>query len=405
VPVLARLIALPAEDFGSLHWDRSPLLTPQADLPGGFTDLLSSGVIDGLVAERGLRQPFFRMVDEAAAVTGLTRSAVAGNRTITDLADPEAIALAYADGATLVLQSLHRTWPPVVALCRDLAAELGHQTQCNAYVTPAGGAQGFAYHHDTHDVFVLQVEGSKHWQVHRPVVDLPARDQPRSGADLVPDGQHPLLDVVLRAGDTLYLPRGFVHAARTTDEPSVHLTIGIIPTTWLDLLKDAVGQLATEELPLRRALPLTSTDPPDAETDAVELLALASDWLASVKPDQVAELLRRRRARTRPPEPLKMTAQAAAVRATTSGSVVRLRRGLRPRIRVGGGKVTVLVADKQIRFPGIAEAMIRALLSGPAPTTPAAAVTEDAACDVDDAIVVVRRLLREGVLVPVGSSS
>jgi lysine-specific demethylase/histidyl-hydroxylase NO66 len=397
-PALARLIALSTEDFGQKHWDRSPLLTRGADLPGGFTDLLSSAVIDSLVGERGLRQPFFRMVDNAAPVTGLTRSAVAGNRTITDLADPDAVARAYTEGATLVLQSLNRTWPPVVSLCRDLAAELGHPTQCNAYITPAGDAQGFAYHHDTHDVLVLQVEGSKHWEVHEPVVVLPARDQARSGAGLVPEGQRPLLDVVLEAGDTLYLPRGFVHAARTTDEPSIHLTIGVIPTTWLDLLKDMVTQLGADELALRRALPVAGLEPPDMDAEANQLLATATDWLATLKAAQVGEVLRRRAAKTRPREPIGMIAQASAAGALAPETAVRARHGLESQIVVDGSRVSVLVADKKISFPGVAEPMLRILLSGPV-TSPAEIVADDPDCDTGDAVVVVRRLVREGVVV------
>jgi ribosomal protein L16 Arg81 hydroxylase len=52
----------------------------------------------------------------------------------------------------------------------------------------------------------------------------------------VPDGAEPLLDVELEAGDALYLPRGYVHAALTTDVDSVHLTIGVLSTTWYDVL-------------------------------------------------------------------------------------------------------------------------------------------------------------------------
>ena len=67
-----------------------------------------------------------------------------------------------AGGATLVLQALHRTWPPLIRFGTELAAELGHPVQINAYITPPEN-QGFAAHYDTHDVFVLQVAGSKRW--------------------------------------------------------------------------------------------------------------------------------------------------------------------------------------------------------------------------------------------------
>ena len=137
-----------------------------------FLDLLSPDDIDDLVAERGLRMPFFRMVREGTVQSGPTRYATAGSRRINDLIDADRARDRYAEGATLVLQSLHRIHPPVVRFCRRLAADLGHATQANAYITPPGN-RGFDPHHDTHDVFVLQIDGSKLWHVFAPAMVLP----------------------------------------------------------------------------------------------------------------------------------------------------------------------------------------------------------------------------------------
>ena len=92
------------------------------------------------------------------------------------VADDKVLGL-VADGATLVLQALHRTWPPLVRFGSRLSAELGHPVQINCYLTPPQN-QGFAPHYDTHDVFVLQVAGRKRWVVHPPVLTdpLPGQD-------------------------------------------------------------------------------------------------------------------------------------------------------------------------------------------------------------------------------------
>ena len=66
----------------------------------------------------------------------------------------------FEDGATIVLQGLHLNWQPLAEFCRSLEAELGHPAQANAYFTPRS-AQGLPVHHDTHDVFSLQVAGEK----------------------------------------------------------------------------------------------------------------------------------------------------------------------------------------------------------------------------------------------------
>jgi ribosomal protein L16 Arg81 hydroxylase len=59
----------------------------------------------------------------------------------------------------------------------------------------------------------------------------------------------------LRAGDTLYLPRGLVHEAISTDETSLHVTVGILSWTWFDFLLEAVERLASSDCQVRAALP------------------------------------------------------------------------------------------------------------------------------------------------------
>ena len=63
-------------------------------------------------------------------------------------------------GATIVLQALHVNWHPLAVFCRLLEDAIGQTVQANSYYTPHG-SQGFAVHHDTHDVLVLQVAGAK----------------------------------------------------------------------------------------------------------------------------------------------------------------------------------------------------------------------------------------------------
>ncbi|HWG93952.1 MAG TPA: cupin, partial [Mycobacteriales bacterium] len=150
---LTRCTSVDAATFAAEHWSRTPLLSRGKELPRGaeaFSDLLSVDDVDEMVAERGLRTPFFRTVAKGSGLPSPVRRATAGGRTLTDLVDADALHAQHTDGATLVLNALHRTHPPLARFCRQLAAELGHATQCNAYVTPGGDARGFDFHHDTH---------------------------------------------------------------------------------------------------------------------------------------------------------------------------------------------------------------------------------------------------------------
>jgi hypothetical protein len=167
----------------------------------------------------------------------------------TGTADVERVLAEWERGATIVLQGLHLTRPAVGAFCRSLEQVLGHPAQANAYYTPRS-AQGLPVHHDTHDVFVLQVSGEKRWLVYEPAFELPLKDQ-RYSPELGTPGAA-VEDRVLRPGDMLYLPRGWLHEALTSDTDSLHLAVGVNVVTWLDAFKAALEELA-EDLRFRRS--------------------------------------------------------------------------------------------------------------------------------------------------------
>jgi hypothetical protein len=169
----------------------------------------------------------------------------------TGMVDPEAVATAFERGSTIVLQGLHFNWPPLAQFCRQLEAELEQPVQANSYYTPRR-SQGFAVHHDTHDVFVLQVAGEKHWRVYDPLLELPLKAQ-RWSPSLGKPGSA-VLELTLRAGDTLYMPRGWLHEALTSETDSLHITVGINVHTWLDAFRAALDECA-DDVEFRRSVP------------------------------------------------------------------------------------------------------------------------------------------------------
>ncbi|MGQ7297152.1 cupin domain-containing protein [Quadrisphaera sp. KR29] len=411
---LARCFDTTPERFAAERWNRTPLLLRAADRSWsavrGFDDLLSPADVDELLGPRGLRTPFFAMVKDGVSLprSSYTRTANAGNQRLGDLPDPDGIARNHAEGATIVLNALHRVWPPLAVFCRDLAAELGCQTQTNVYVTPPG-AQGFKPHHDTHDVLVLQVDGRKHWTIHPPAVELPLRTQPSK--DLGPDpvgGRAPIIDAVLEPGDALYLPRGYLHSAQTTDERSIHLTVGLLATTWQDVLTDLLAGAGTgdgeESLVLRRALPLPveAEGPTGVEPDVAAFRRAALAWLEQLDDAAVERVVAARRRQAVPLEPVGPLAQDRAARTLGPRGGVRPRIGLSTRVRTAGERVELLVGQRTVSFPGWVEPALRAALAGP--TSPSSLAAGGAGIDVDDAQVLLRRLLRERVLVPAGAA-
>lgn len=228
----------------------------------------------------------------------------------------------FAAGASLRFLHPQRRCDRLFELCSALERFFDNNVGCNAYWTPPG-AQGFAPHYDDIDAVVLQLHGSKRWRLYAPrSADeaLPRFSSGNYSADQLPP---PLLEVELHQGDTLYLPRGCIHEARSCGgDSSLHVTLSTGQRhTWGDLLGLALPAAlaaATEANPMMRlTLPrrlLGSLGVAHCERGGrlrARALAFAGRLLAEVAAsapldaaaDQLAAAFQRTRARPPPPPP------------------------------------------------------------------------------------------------------
>jgi lysine-specific demethylase/histidyl-hydroxylase NO66 len=387
---LARLVGHDVDAF--LHDDlgrRPRLHRAGADLAG----LLTVDDVDELLTGRALRAPGFRLVRDGSPLprSTYTRSGRIGGVAVDDLPDAGRV-LAHVDaGATLVLQALHRYWPPVAGLCRELEDALTHPVQANAYLTPPD-SRGLDVHHDTHDVLAVQLAGRKHWVVHRPAVESPLASQPWSR-----DRHEPgpvVLDTTLAPGDCLYLPRGTPHAAETAAGVSLHLTIGIRAVTWVDVLGQAMEQLA-DEPDFRRSLPAGfGRDPEGLATEVAAQLEEAAAWLRKQDPAGVAAAVVARRDAGRLPRLEGQLRRQLAADAVDDASRVRLRAGgLTGTREAADGRLELVTPDRVVALPAALADVLAPLLAGA--TVP---VADLAPLDGDGRRVLARRLVREGVV-------
>jgi lysine-specific demethylase/histidyl-hydroxylase NO66 len=411
--VLERVVAGSRDEFSALHWSRAPLLTRAAELAGtstspghvtnassGFADLFSPDAVDELVSRRGLRTPFLRMAKDGSVLAPgrFTRGGGAGAGSPDQVADDKVLGL-LDDGATLVLQGLHRTWPPLIDFANELSGDLGHPVQINAYITPPQN-QGFAAHYDVHDVFVLQITGTKKWIIHEPVLLDPLPDQGWEGRrnDVAQRAAtEPTIDTVLAPGDALYLPRGYLHSAQALGDFTIHLTVGVHPITRHRLVREVIAG-AKLDRELRRSLPM-GVDLGDPAVLASELSAtvealkshLDEVSVSAVAPVIAATLRDQTRA-----EPLAPLAALRAAASLDAGTALRMRRRLRVEVSPVGDSVQLKLLDTVVRFPIAAEAALKVVLDG-TEFTPGDLVNLDG----DEQLVIARRLLREGIIVPV----
>ena len=367
------------EAFLAEHWSRRPLIVPRAER-GRFDEVLSREEVERLVCAAALRVPAFRMVRDGAQVPvrEYTEDIPWSPGVLGQTARAGEVARQFAAGATLVLQALHVHHLPAARLCRGLEMALGCPVQANAYYTPAR-AQGFKAHHDTHDVLVLQVHGVKRWRVYEPVHANPLKDQKFTPGMRERVGL-PVEDFELRAGDTLYLPRGWPHEAFTSDGESVHVTVGLHPPTRIDALRGALANCAD--------------DPEFRETldGAGEVPMALLDRLAErLDPETVAQRTRRRFVAGRRPILPDQLSQLTSLERLAADTEVERRDTVIAELEDGA---TLLFEGREVAFPPQAAAAVRFVFEADGPFTPA----DLPGLDQPGALVLVKRLVREGFL-------
>lgn len=304
---------------------------------GGYADLLSLDDVDQIVSASGLRTPAFRLVRDGQPLppSSYTRKARIGSRPVSDLVDPGRVFALFDDGATIVLQGLQRSWAPLARFCRDLEADLTHPVQANAYVTPPVAA-GLRIHADAHDVFALQTYGRKQWVTYA-------------------DGDRPRLDVSLEAGECLYLPKGLRHAARTIDEPSVHITVGVRTVTWEAVLRRALDQALSAALDDTGggSLPPGFADDPARLAGAVaDRLQALDKQVGALDAASVAHQAAAAFQSGRPPLLTGQLRQLLSVGDVDDATVVVRRPGSHCRVEAGGEELACLVlGDRTVRLP------------------------------------------------------
>ena len=157
------------------------------------------------------------------------------------------------EGATLIIDQVHNYDENVGKFAAEIIAETGQPNQVTLYYSQQD-KQGFSLHYDTHDVFILQLNGFKKWRVLRPTIEFPLFHQKVHGSN---PPQQPYLECTLEPGDVLYIPRGHWHNAVATMEASLHLTLGLLERTGIEFLGWLIDELR-EDARWREAFPVTN---------------------------------------------------------------------------------------------------------------------------------------------------
>jgi ribosomal protein L16 Arg81 hydroxylase len=373
------------EVFFSEYWERQPLVV-RRQRPDYYSGLLSLDEVDRVLTTLDLGYPRITLKNAA-------RDVAAADYTIRgDHLDVARVYQLFEEGSTITLAFLDTVVPTLASFCRSLENEFSFPFQTNVYLTPAR-AQGAAYHYDTHDVFVLQVVNSKRWSIYGTPVESPLAGQEFDSSRH--NRGEATLQFELEPGDVAYIPRGIVHEAQSGEDVSLHITAGVLAYTWTDLLLEAVADMCLNDPAFRKSLPpgfaRQEFDRSQGTATFRELLCRLSEKqnFASILDRFIDEFVS-----VCPPLLRGQVAQIPALESLSMESVVGARPGLVFYVRAEGEAVRLEYYGRTIKFPARAGESLRFALNHSK-----FAVRELPGLDNAGKLTLVRRLIREGLLV------
>lgn len=239
-------------DFFNAYHEKDVLHVKRNDT-SYYNQILTSEEISDFLDRQDVFYPSLRIVKEGKEIPNseyVRKGVPIGHHKKDGIINTDKAFALFNAGSTLVIQAGQRYFDNLSKCCLALSQHFNSPVQANLYITP-NRSVGFNPHWDTHDVFVLQIAGTKSWKLYGFEKELPTKNQ-----KFVSKGysKEPLQNIQLTPGDFLYVPRGYVHDAMADDGISAHITIGVLSYTWARLFSEVFPQL--EEIrDFREAVP------------------------------------------------------------------------------------------------------------------------------------------------------
>lgn len=392
--------------FFTDYWEQGPLLVSRSD-PSYFEGLFSLDALDQILARADLWYPSIRVFLNGRQVPPreFTGKWSYGFHNFDQIIDVNKIYDFYRAGATLNIQALERCWAPLMMLNKGLEQQTGFPVHTTAFLTPRS-AENIPPHHDAVDFFTLQVGGKKRWRVWRnpqplplisPVYPSKQNKGTVSNAEGVRD-EDLVGEYLLTDGDTLYVPRGFIHEAVTSDSYSLHVTVGINVHRWFDVLSDAarfaLARLGEDE-EYRKALPTPAafSSPGAAETANRIFTKMLDEFRRHFQLSHGYRLVDKALLNGRHPSRMGQLEDIERLPELTVSSTVRRRDGIPYSLTREDDSVVLRFHSKDIAFSGWAEEALQFITLSPSFTVRRIPGLSDAS-----KLTLVSRLISEGFL-------
>ncbi len=349
-----------------------------------YNHLLQIDSLDALLGSRQFKFPALRLTK---AGEELTSEKYANDKNI----DLSSVQKYFLDGYTIILNALHDQNQALGELVNVLAHDLGHPFQTNVYITPPS-SQGFPAHYDTHEVFVLQIEGSKIWRIYNQSPEiLPTKQMEfQKEKHATPPT---FTELELKKGDLLYIPRGVMHDAQTNSELSVHVTLGWLGYTWTDALVQMLLEFSKKHAISRKFIdPFKNRSAADLDKEFSEVM---QQFINSSNPQQSVYQFRKELAANQKFFFSDLLNNAVNFNQINAATGFIKRRIASLNIIKSTDEVILKMASREISFPYFTYRTIEFILNRNDLFT-----MNDLPDDLDDEgkMVLLRRLVKEGVI-------
>jgi 50S ribosomal protein L16 3-hydroxylase len=141
--------------------------------------------------------------------------------------DAAATRALFRDGLGLVVRRAERNDAGLAALASSFALDLPGKVTIQLFVTPAN-TQGFGWHYDFEDVFIVQTAGAKSYYFRPNTVDPDAPVGSQPDFTKYRGESSPMHNTRLVAGDWLYIPARWWHVA-LCEADSLSISLGVLP--------------------------------------------------------------------------------------------------------------------------------------------------------------------------------
>jgi len=343
-----------SEEFFQDYYEKKYLYIARNN-PNYYDAILNTDDIDLFLQNKSLPSNWVTVVEK-----GEEFPAYQWTHRNSSTANNDTLFVLFNQGKTLIINSGNRSIIKLINYCSDLEKELKFRLQCNVYITPHN-SQGFAPHYDDHDLFIMQTTGTKVWRLYNMPIELPSRKQPHYKIKDKYELGEPNFEVELTPGDLLYIPRGLIHDVATRDTASVHITIGLHPNYWFEILQE-IAELAAEKAEFRKAVPNGITAESYQSQFKQDFLSLTQSLINNLDLDEILERKFDKYIDSKRSEDQNRFKDSIQVNQLTLNSVLAKRQNIIYKLERDQKNVYVKFYGKRLEFPRFTEPSINTLL-------------------------------------------